>query len=306
MIIITLTNTFLFEQSQSPLVQMDNTVIISKSIYYNLQKVKAKMKDIDFGVFKELYRNNSKNKSLTATFYPFVEIIGFFNEIFVPNMVYWHRTHHQHFVLADAQKGWLDLGIVEAILYKNLASEYYVSSPAEGGGGIMSSPIVKLENTGEMDKVDVIIMEGYSNESIVESLRRQRIGGVMVIVIGDCFEYNTAKMLYLLSASYEKTYITKPMSCWNGSSTKYVICNGFKGKHLDITTEALFSFNLTNYFLTKLEELNCIFVQTQIEIIINNYTVLNKPEKRDAMIKSYNQRCFQWFNKHHIEFHCVD
>ena len=97
--------------------------------------------------------------------------------------------------------------------------------------------------------------------------------------------HHTVDLLYILASFYEKVSIVKPHTSRYANSEKYVVCKGFVYpnhqlffrfciEHLknDSKKEGLhiyrfLSIPINSYFLNKLEELNAIFGQQQIENI---------------------------------------
>ena len=114
----------------------------------------------------------------------------------------------------------------------------------------------------------------------------QKKGGSFIFKIFDCFTQHIIDILYILSSFYEKVYITKPLICNSFDSEKYIVCKHFlfSTNHAFypiiqntlakiITIEkpiSIFRFlniNISSYYFGKLEEINSIFGQQQIENI---------------------------------------
>jgi 23S rRNA U2552 (ribose-2'-O)-methylase RlmE/FtsJ len=114
----------------------------------------------------------------------------------------------------------------------------------------------------------------------------QKKDGSFIFKIFNCFTEHTIDILYILSSFYEKVYITKPLICNSFDSEKYIVCKHFlfSTNHAFypiiqntlakiITIEkpiSIFRFlniNISSYYIGKLEEINSIFGQQQIENI---------------------------------------
>ena len=158
------------------------------------------------------------------------------------------------------------------------------------------------------------------------ALALQKRGGSFVLKVFDCFMQPTVDILYLLSAFYEKVYITKPQTSRYANSEKYVVCKGFLFEncrdyypHLrrafDIMQKApenaisgFLSIPLANHFLTKLQEYNAIFGQQQIETIHYTISLIEnkfKTDKIENLIKNNIQKCMNWCIKHDVPYYAV-
>jgi 23S rRNA U2552 (ribose-2'-O)-methylase RlmE/FtsJ len=158
----------------------------------------------------------------------------------------------------------------------------------------------------------------------------QKKGGHFILKIFDVFFQHTIDMMYLLSCFYESVQIVKPQTSRIANSEKYVICKHFipeSNKHfINKIEQAMYSMtcnsdsyntstptmnyierilniNVPLMFLTKIEEINAIFGQQQIENI--HYTLLLiekniKNEKIENIIKPNIIKCIQWCMKYGI------
>ena len=143
----------------------------------------------------------------------------------------------------------------------------------------------------------ILILDEFS----INTIKLQPQNSNLIMKIENCFDEKTVKSLYYLSAIYDKVFIIKPSCCWNGESTKYLV-----GKNKNKLDQELFSHNktldyikdikLTNFFLSKIAEINCIYVQSQIETLLS---IINKPIH--ILVKMYQQKCIHWFIKHQLE-----
>ena len=116
----------------------------------------------------------------------------------------------------------------------------------------------------------------------------QKEGGNFVLKIFDIFKFKTVEIIFLLSNLYDYVYIYKPYTSRVANSEKYVICKNYKNNNETINKEiidnfdyllnnidniySLFNITLPKLFLKKIEEINAIYGQQQIE---NINTTLN-------------------------------
>lgn len=154
----------------------------------------------------------------------------------------------------------------------------------------------------------------------------QKYGGCFILKIFDCFMQHTIDLLYLLSSSYEKVYITKPQTSRYANSEKYIVCKNFLIKndekifpYIKKTFEKIIDEKIMKnmhihrflkipisiFFVTKLEEYNAIFGQQQIENIHQTIVYIENKSKNDvldSLIKSNIQKCIHWCIKYKIAY----
>ena len=142
-------------------------------------------------------------------------------------------------------------------------------------------------------------------------------GGAFVLKLFDCFLSNTVDLLYLLSSCYNQVYITKPQTSRYANSEKYIVCRGFRNNiHIPLIRHTLytvinsnhvnrlFTFDIPNHFISKMEEYNAIFGQQQLENINSTIRFIEsktKNEKIDSLIQINLSKCVKWCSKHNIE-----
>ena len=116
------------------------------------------------------------------------------------------------------------------------------------------------------------------------NLVMQKDGGCFVLKIFDIFKTKTIEIIYLLSCSYDTVHIYKPSTSRVANSEKYIICKNYKSNNniidyilnnydnmLNNNIESLFDIKIPKIFLNKIQELNSIYGQQQLENI--NYTL---------------------------------
>ena len=201
--------------------------------------------------------------------------------------------------------------------------------------------ILKLENYKYcknllMNSVDIITADGgidVSNDfnkqeklvsklliaEIIYAITMQKKGGYFILKIFDIFSKLTVDMLYLLSCLYNEVYITKPHTSRLANSEKYIVCKNFllddssmlydafcrEFSKLDTSDEicGLLSIEHDYYFLNKVEEINVVLGQKQLENIITTLNIItnrNNYDKVDSMKKLHIQKSIAWCEKHDI------
>jgi 23S rRNA U2552 (ribose-2'-O)-methylase RlmE/FtsJ len=156
---------------------------------------------------------------------------------------------------------------------------------------------------------------------VIFNIAIQKINGWFILKVFDLFTQPSIDLLYILSSIYDKVYISKPNSSRCANSEKYIICKNFKISELNrdlllnelinvydiINNNNLFIKSLLNidipyYFLNKIEEINAIFGQQQIENISLTISLLetNKQDKIENMKKNNILKCISWCQKHKI------
>lgn len=201
--------------------------------------------------------------------------------------------------------------------------------------------ILKLENYKYckelfMNSIDIITADGgidVSNDfnkqeklvsklliaEIIYAVTMQKKGGFFILKIFDIFSKLTIDMLYLLSCLYSEVYITKPHTSRLANSEKYIVCKNFllddstmlyeafckEFSKLDTPDDIHSILNIDHdyYFLNKIEEINVVLGQRQLENIITTLNIItnrNSYDKVDSMKKLHIQKSISWCEKHDI------
>jgi hypothetical protein len=124
-----------------------------------------------------------------------------------------------------------------------------------------------------------------------------------------------------LTRVYSEVYITKPFTSRLANSEKYIVCKNFLlnkdesemfissfmsqfeklMKYNNIVS--LLDFEHDYYFLNKIEEINIIMGQKQLENIITTLNIIgsrNNHDKIDSLKKTNIQKCILWCEKYDI------
>ena len=147
----------------------------------------------------------------------------------------------------------------------------------------------------------------------------QKKGGHFILKIFDIFSKLTVDLLYLLSSIYAEVYITKPYTSRLANSEKYIVCKNFlldsSVKLSDAfveefpklndakTVASILNIEHDYYFLNKIEEINVVLGQRQLENIITTLNIItnrNSYDKVDSMKKLHIQKSISWCEKHDI------
>jgi hypothetical protein len=120
----------------------------------------------------------------------------------------------------------------------------------------------------------------------------QKQGGNFILKIFDVFKIKTIEVIYLLCNMYENVFIFKPNTSRCANSEKYIICRNFKNNNKKIITNiienfdllinkvdtiySLFNIQLNQLFITKLQEINSIYGQQQLENIKNTINLIRE------------------------------
>jgi 23S rRNA U2552 (ribose-2'-O)-methylase RlmE/FtsJ len=168
-------------------------------------------------------------------------------------------------------------------------------------------------NKQEQHSINLVFCE------MLYALILQKRGGSFVLKVFDCFHQNTIEILYILSYFYEKVNIYKPNTSREANSEKYVICTNFQVKtnYNDIISKLcdsfhdlsqqklqnIFNFEINTMFLNKIQEVNAIYGQQQIENILTTIIYINEnqhnnKDKIERIKLSNIEKCIKWCTLH--------
>ena len=164
-------------------------------------------------------------------------------------------------------------------------------------------------NKQEETSINLIFCE------VLYALILQKQGGSFVLKLFDMFYENTIEIIYLLSFFYKQVYVYKPYTSREANSEKYIICKEFQIKtdydpiisrlcenFHDLSNQHLyqiFSFDMNSYFLSKIQEINAIYGQQQVENILTTINHIQEntkshKEKIDKIKLCNLDKCINW------------
>ena len=154
---------------------------------------------------------------------------------------------------------------------------------------------------------------------ILLAISFQKPNGCFVLKMFDCFTQLSVELIYLLCSLYEKVYIYKPNTSRLANSEKYLVCKFYKNTESNRTLfkkiiprllencssiSSILNFDIPLLFLNKLEEINAILGQQQLETISNTLSIMNhttQKEKINNLKDSNILKCVQWCKKHDFQ-----
>ena len=152
---------------------------------------------------------------------------------------------------------------------------------------------------------------------IIYAIALQKYNGTFILKVFDLFTDATIDLIYILSTLYEKTYIVKPYASRSANSERYIVCKYYKlNDSTDIVNKLMpfldtnksisrfINFPLSYLFLNKIEDINAIIGQQQLENILATLHLVenNKPERLDSIKKNNIQKCIQWCTKNKLPY----
>ena len=222
--------------------------------------------------------------------------------------------------------------------YPNIIVEF----GKDGTGDILSPSNLKHCYEKYANKMELITGDGgfdfsidFNNQESLASnllfaevcyaILLQKKSGSFVVKFFDIFHNVTLQLLYLLNSFYSSVIITKPLTSRPANSEKYIVCNDFKYsdtshffnvfyqvfQNNNLKTCHLFSIlniQLPYIFKIKVEEVNTVLAQNQIENInqtidfINLHSTSKTSEKMDTIKKKHVAKCVEWCIKNSIPY----
>jgi hypothetical protein len=155
---------------------------------------------------------------------------------------------------------------------------------------------------------------------IMVIFKRMASGGTCIIKIDCIFHKPIIDALYLLTSCFEKVYIIKPNTNNVTTFEKYIVCKHFLinenkrnvyNRNYDILANylniienknilALINANTPCHFINKLNDINTIIGQQQLESLHHILNILksrNKDDKIDLLKKTHIQKSVIWCEK---------
>jgi hypothetical protein len=150
-------------------------------------------------------------------------------------------------------------------------------------------------------------------------LRAQAYNGTCVIKVDHLHYRLIIDIIYILNATFNKVHIIKPSCAPIISSARYIVCKHYVpsaicNSQIEALLHLMVNKNMYNvdslldspvpcHFMTKIEEVNVIVGQQQLDgyfQIINILKNKHKEEKFETMRRNNVQKCVQWCEKHKI------
>ena len=227
---------------------------------------------------------------------------------------------------------------VNNYIHKSIDIHY---GPAKDGDLYKRSNIEGLSKHID-NKADIVTGDGgfdfsinYSNQEqlsyrlifcqIVCAFSTLKIGGNFVVKIFDIFTNLNIKLIYFLSTMFlDGIYIIKPFTSRPANSEKYIVCKNFKLTDTSKIIEKIvtifhkickndnivkiLSIEIPYLFSIKIEELNAIYGQQQLDSISNTLNLISnsKTDKIENIKKNNIQKCISWCQKYNLPFNKIN
>jgi 23S rRNA U2552 (ribose-2'-O)-methylase RlmE/FtsJ len=212
----------------------------------------------------------------------------------------------------------------------------YIIKGADNTGNILNIKNFNYCYSRNKNSIDFITADGgfdYSSNfnkqeilsinlilaQVIYAIALQKQGGTFILKVFDIFTQATIDILYMLSSLYEKCYIIKPNTSRNANSEKYIVCKLFKladtselinklstffNMDTKKTIARVLNINIPYLYINKLEDINAILGQQQLENILYTLHLLdnNKSDKLELIKKNNIQKCIQWCIKNSLPY----
>jgi len=192
-----------------------------------------------------------------------------------------------------------------------------------------------INNENQNQQYNLLLFEyeeGYNNNvkkyilnmilTLYLILQIQHNDGICIIKIDNIIHRPIIEIIYILSCLYNKVYLIKPNICNVTCGSRYLICKQYiYNKEINDSIKENLKMHIINniikdyeiesiiknlipcWFLNKIEELNAINCQQQLEYLDQTINVLrnkNKQEKIEILKRSHIQKCIQWCEKNQL------
>ena len=161
---------------------------------------------------------------------------------------------------------------------------------------------------------------------IAFAISMQKKGGHFVIKVFDTFKRDSIDLVYILSFLYEEVYFIKPNTSRYTNSEKYIVCKYFRVEDTDFWVKAFYhiankkasnnvvklennysnrilSYDIPNYFIGSINEINYIFSHQQIHHMLLTFQLINANESIHKYKNENIKKCIEWCKKNNLPFH---
>jgi hypothetical protein len=149
----------------------------------------------------------------------------------------------------------------------------------------------------------------------------QNSNGTCIIKIDNVFYKAIIDIIFIFSAIYDKVYLIKPSISQITKGDRYIVCKTYNPIQPNLLKQvetqiinnilneknkfvvSLLKNDIPYYFLNKLEEINAVIGQQQLEAydqIINIFKSTNREEKIELLKRNHIQKCIQWCEKNNL------
>jgi hypothetical protein len=297
---------------------------VNSSYFYNLLPLLDQI--------KHLVEEDKKNEELLTLINPFIlvflpyygklvkppiskikieeNIIFCFQEIFASLNVW--KSHKHFFYFGEYTSGFETF----TLHYKN---KYHLPSREIPNVKMVCYDIKKdiLQDNQKYSKELLFILQ-----NICETFQKS---DSCVVVLDHLFLKPIVESIFILSSLFAKTFLVKPSISNQTTFEKFLVCQNFQlsGMKIEnlkikineivanivaneaVSVSSILSCELPVFFKNKVEDINVVFGQSQIDIlhqIINIASSKNKNEKMDNLQKHGIQKSSQWCDKFDVPY----
>ena len=259
----------------------------------------------------------SKLESKNELFYDFIEIFSSFNmfENLNENLINILHITPNHLESIESINFIKKTTIIQNIYFNNINDDVLKSI----NGSRFDFCIFETNN----DTLELYIQSFI--EIVMVILKYQMTGGNTIIKINHLFYKPILDIIYLICSLFNTVYIIKPNTSNDASFDKYLVCKNFllddtkktqfktnyyklliflkklEGKNIT----SIIDFNMPYYFTSKLNDINIIIGQQQLEYFDQIISILknkNKEDKIETIKKTAIQKCVNWCEKYKIPY----
>ena len=187
--------------------------------------------------------------------------------------------------------------------------------------------------SADFNNQEILAMNLIAAE-VFYAISMQKVGGTFVLKIFDMFTRVTIDLLHLLCMTYDDVIVFKPNTSRIANSEKYVVCKRFNIKsaeehidligkirsffarvgiqhqsreqsqpqHSNVVTDILKPGTHNTHLLSRIEEINAILGQQQIENIISTVSLVQfkTNDRLENYKKMHVQKCIAWCDKYEV------
>ena len=150
--------------------------------------------------------------------------------------------------------------------FRLLEAFQVIEPPEKQGVGLgIGGEVLRMRSLPVSEEGDILVSDLGFHETLLACKARLKIGGSVLLVVPDQTRLSDVQLTYLFASCFTIVQIMLP-SMSHADADRILYCRDFLGNIPSWAQAAPpYNFIMTNYFITKLDEINSIFGQARFD-----------------------------------------